>query len=519
MERRDASGPGAGAGPSLSPAEQRVLEHVRAGQLDAEIAVRLGVPIGEVKTRVESLMRKLGVSERAGLLSAAAAPATAGTAAPSAAPAPPLVGIVRSRPARPKWRLPVAAALIAAATLGALGAFLAPGGEDARSPATPSATVSDVAGAAAASPTPAPALRVGDGMPLPAGAAMLLLVSCADCGRQFVELRRTWQPGVGIVVDDQLFFAPGGSYIDSVVATRDGYELAMAVCVQRSCSYVTDSGSTKTAIYRSRDGGASWSEEAVLDAAYSVVDLAGQGPLLLRKGPRDERNYAFLDWQSKAAGAISPPPGALVALGDFLWAGSGQVVGSVGEAVFGAPPGGPASFVDAGVAGGGAVWAQWTTARAEGGVDTFVGLRDGGDLYTWPVAQGTRVLGSVRDDLAFGFVDGRLALFALRAGFAYPLAGPFSVPLYGEARSLPIAVVEGPFVRVRGAGSGPADCLNVRANPALGEPVLGCYRDGTLLRLAVDTRGEGPGDGGAWVPVATPGGQAGWASGAFLQVP
>lgn len=58
----------------LTPAERRVLDYVRAGTLDAEIAVRLGVPIGDVKERVASILRKTGARGRAALVEWAAPP-------------------------------------------------------------------------------------------------------------------------------------------------------------------------------------------------------------------------------------------------------------------------------------------------------------------------------------------------------------------------------------------------------------------------------------------------------------
>lgn len=47
--------------------EQRLLDYLRAGTLDAEIAVRMGVPVGDVKDRIASLIYKLGLHSRAEL--------------------------------------------------------------------------------------------------------------------------------------------------------------------------------------------------------------------------------------------------------------------------------------------------------------------------------------------------------------------------------------------------------------------------------------------------------------------
>lgn len=51
----------------LTPAEWRVLEHVREGRPNAEIAVRLGVSVATVNTHVSSILAKTGASDRRAL--------------------------------------------------------------------------------------------------------------------------------------------------------------------------------------------------------------------------------------------------------------------------------------------------------------------------------------------------------------------------------------------------------------------------------------------------------------------
>src|SRR5690606_30624739 len=50
-----------------TPAEWRVLEHVREGLPNAEIAVRLGVSINTVRTHVSSMLAKLDLPDRRAL--------------------------------------------------------------------------------------------------------------------------------------------------------------------------------------------------------------------------------------------------------------------------------------------------------------------------------------------------------------------------------------------------------------------------------------------------------------------
>src|SRR5690242_10520751 len=51
----------------LTPAEWRVLEHLRQGQTNAEIAVRLGITPDGVKFHVSNMLAKLNLPDRAAL--------------------------------------------------------------------------------------------------------------------------------------------------------------------------------------------------------------------------------------------------------------------------------------------------------------------------------------------------------------------------------------------------------------------------------------------------------------------
>jgi DNA-binding NarL/FixJ family response regulator len=51
----------------LTPAEWRVLEYVRQGMPNAEIAVRLGLSVPTVKSHVSSMLAKTGTGDRTAL--------------------------------------------------------------------------------------------------------------------------------------------------------------------------------------------------------------------------------------------------------------------------------------------------------------------------------------------------------------------------------------------------------------------------------------------------------------------
>jgi DNA-binding CsgD family transcriptional regulator len=70
MEERSAS--------ALTPADEHLVAYIREGLYDAEIAVRLGITNRDVKERVERLVTKLGVRDRAELRRAAPRPAEPG---------------------------------------------------------------------------------------------------------------------------------------------------------------------------------------------------------------------------------------------------------------------------------------------------------------------------------------------------------------------------------------------------------------------------------------------------------
>lgn len=194
-----------------------------------------------------------------------------------------------------------------------------------------------------------------------------------------------------------------------------------------------------------------------------------------------------------------------------------------GEVVLDEEVEGVRQFVGAGRAGGKGLWAQWLVSRSPGDSRNgpYVGLRDNeGRFYAWKVDAMTRVTGALSEDVAFGYSAGRISLFALKAGYAYPLVGrPLEAPWYADGTAVPLYIAPGPFVRVAGANTSAADCLNVRVNPALGASVLGCFRDGTLLRLADGSTSSLGSDRAPWYPVITPNGRGGWASGEFLVVP
>lgn len=58
---------------AFTAAESRILQHLRDGLCDAEIAVRLEMSVSALKARIESMVERTGSRSRAELLKTAAA--------------------------------------------------------------------------------------------------------------------------------------------------------------------------------------------------------------------------------------------------------------------------------------------------------------------------------------------------------------------------------------------------------------------------------------------------------------
>ncbi len=70
----------------LTPAEWRVLEHVRRGESNPEIAATLGVSVNTVRAQVSSMLSKLGLRDRRALAAWEGEPAMSPRRSPLFAP-------------------------------------------------------------------------------------------------------------------------------------------------------------------------------------------------------------------------------------------------------------------------------------------------------------------------------------------------------------------------------------------------------------------------------------------------
>lgn len=348
-------------GDPLRGGDRFILDCVRGGLLDAEIAVRLGVPVGHVRARLEALFAAFGVTARAEL---AALPEGAAPLAVPAALAPavplPLAALVRpplvqvspvplpspagttSAPAAVsggRWFAgaiaPLAGVVLlfaAVAVAGSLhrrpGPFKMHPQDDIYTLVIAQMMYAGQARSAPASPLPPPRdAWLPAGVPgmepenlasrppaFPAGVSLVVLARCQLCDDPPDGIDLVTSDGAGgATVSRLLALAPGpGRHLTSAVAAPGGAVLAAVVCEATTC----DAGAGESAILRSVDGGATWPEVGRLPGAATAVGVLGDQVLVTRGGTSPR--YLLVP----SGAAVEPPPGLArarpLAVGDTL---------------------------------------------------------------------------------------------------------------------------------------------------------------------------------------------------------
>ena len=161
---------------SLTVPETTLLQHLQRGAPDAEIAVRLGLPIGEEKARVHALFGRLGIESRNGLATwdgvvpAIVEPPEEPSAPPGATAEP----LVEPTPRNYARLLPLAICGLVVIAAGALVATAREGGSPTLAPSAALRTI-DQFGAPATyvDGVPLPRLRIGATTPLPTDLALV----------------------------------------------------------------------------------------------------------------------------------------------------------------------------------------------------------------------------------------------------------------------------------------------------------------------------------------------------------
>ena len=297
-----------------------VLQLVREGRFDAEIAVRLGLSNEEVKRRIAAICTKLGVEDRASLRGDVAAgfPATderddwSPVIDATADPLPPEVLVINApEPVEPRTRGSFAAALaglLLALGVAAVAAWIALGPEPTSEPQDPSVlSITDDPGTIISSFIPddastqmaiyvepsiglliTPATLVGKGLrpfitdfdlfadtlagtsgtpvpgardpyisaPLPESWELLLVRGSSKGGP--IAIERASHGEDRTIVIETLFEAPTNGRILDVIALPSGQSLAAAVCFRCPSLLGEISPDARIEYYRSDDGGETW---------------------------------------------------------------------------------------------------------------------------------------------------------------------------------------------------------------------------------------------------------------------
>ncbi len=533
----------------LTPGEQHVLALIREGRLDAEIAVRLGVSVGDVKDRIQRILRKLDLHERRDLLDPSAErrvpahedeviiDATGGQPAP---------------PARLAWpSLP--AKVAAGAVLLASGVFAAswawslgePAAGDARD-SSPAAQTTPVPGEAtrdavivdgpfAVTVTPtvlvvngisAPEMKVTERTTFPESLVLYVLnTGIAPDPGQGNGLFRVYRLA-GKTYSERVFPPPGWTaQIMSAAAAPDGSDIVVATCTRGTCLGRGVDADSEATYYRSRDGGITWAVDFRLARGTGVYGVSHGRMLVAQAEPNATARWMVVE--DGGPRELTPPtlnlrytplPPYLGSDGKVFWLTDTAVLDEDGKFLFALPITGALSLT-ANPAG----WVLSWASRGEAPNITFLvgpqgemmrafssrGMVFPGAFVSDIVGAGTANAGSsaaIGSGLA-GAPGQRLpVIINLGVGTLEVLTDPFvEAPFRGQSNRVIAARFEA-FVRV----NTPGDCLNIREGPSVEAPILACVPDGVLL-----TPGGAPSPPG-FFSVQTPGGTFGFASSDYL---
>lgn len=469
------------ANPEPRTPDDPVARWVAEGLRDAEIAVRLGVSVGEARAR------------RAGLTTAPIAPHTLALT-PVGVPAPPRPSDAK-HPGADRLRMAPLAAVLALA-LGAGAWWLL--GAQRESPTTPA---TPVIGFASFSGPHVDELRQGPPIQFPADLSLVLKTGTNPDGSARA-LERLYRDAGGSLRREELLVAPDGVGIGAVVADTEGWTLVAAI---------TGPGSTR--FVRSEDGGVTWEELGALPGHHEPIGLW---------------NGQAVAWQAEEGGLgrftlvpsgepFSPPysdgglPIALLSRGKLLWRapGSGAIVES-DLTPYLSPEIEQGSYHEwlAPQPTGAGTMIAWQGTNALGDPESYAGiLNSGGELtQSWAGVPGSiagRTDGATLIVSAPGDGGGWIAaLVQLQADRWRPLAIGADV-LSSPNEHFIASVRRGPFVRVDTR----RECAPIYASADRSSDQIACPMNGVILRAPGEVRVH---NDYTWQQVIAPTGRPGW---------
>ncbi len=536
---------------SLTSGESLLLGYLRDGVFDAELAVRLGLTIGQVKDRISALMARAAVTSRADLLAwepgFAVPTIDPVTAAPILAPPPPIVPAGRA-PSRAS--LAAALVLVAALAAGGWWSFTA-GGE--RAPLVAANAPSPPPGLSAATSVPSSPLGLprATSIPLtvlppatlPAGLVLYVFRACDGCDGPPAGIYRVFRDGSGAVVEEPLF-TPDVEARESIVsawASEDAADMVVAVCVGGSCGPGNRAEvlpASQVRLIRSRDGGVTWAAAGAFAGGAEVLGTTSTGEILLQRWTRSGTGLAGLATAfvlHPSGQAITPPAGAAPNRAPFVYAGDAigwygadgeTILDEAGDVIQAWLPSDPKRLVQAQPRTRTAdTWAfRWypdSPYPDQNDVVTRVGeaLADGTvrkvveyigsplRLGPWVGAHTMITMVDVKPwRVVFRYAPGNdLARLPAMLDFERATLTPLGEP-FNSGKNDVLAALSGNFLRI-GAIEG---CVPVLAGVAQEREPIACLKAGAIAGI-VSVRL--PVEGQPWIVVRTPSGRHGWVMG------
>lgn len=259
--------------------DRALVELVREGKVDAEIAVRLGLSAGSIEDRVGAVCRELGLANRQELAEYRGPFEVAEFDDRAEGSG--------SRRLSPGTLLSLAAGLTVAAFVG-WQLLARDGGPGAALPGTTPVSIAPAAAQPAPSYSTGPAINgvpvqdaaIGVPESLPAGTTLLVVRTDSSSGETTIE--RVTQTSEGLV-NAVLFDPAGGGEIREAVVSGDGGSMAASVCVGCNGSH------PRLEVFRSDDSGANWRLVTATDAD------------ILPKLVAVTRDEVILDWGTGGA--------------------------------------------------------------------------------------------------------------------------------------------------------------------------------------------------------------------------
>ena len=532
--------------PQWTPRQREVLDLLVRGNTNSEIAQRLGISLDGAKWHVSEIITRLGVDSRdeaaeywrhhnglrmrfsrvmAGIFSSGALKWGAATAFIGGVVVVSAMVIVAMRENAGDQSEP---------TVGNppsdTPADVTPPANQPTAVATPPLTGETIAG------VPVGAISFTKPGSLPVPLSVVIEKGCYGCDVPAQSFDRVTLDANGALKVEEIFKAPSG-YIASTYFDPAGRAYYAMVCTRGYCGGVGQvSDDAQNTLYRSTDGGITWTAIDTVEGMASVANITQQGVLLnLSMYTNGAVDYRFRLLGSSSI--IRPPAGYVPAYSrervvGWRKNGGNEVINFDNTPLVTLPQIGTGNDTHVeivAVLDSGDILVSWLGGPTPREQFRYVGVMKNGTLTSVLKGDASMTVGSwLTQSVAFGNVfvsptdidpassnnQGRLhpVMIDLQTGQATPLElyGPAFSPAYENQRNTIREVQPGPFLRVTGAG----DCLNVREQAATSAKSLGCFADNVLLK---DLSAQEQSGGITWKKVSTPAGQEGWASAEFLQ--